>query len=236
MLNQLLPSAKKYGVAVVVSATTPGNLDYKAMNACPNWLIGPQNNNREWQNMRYGLLDINLKVEQLARDNNLAREGEFILKLGNGEVRYLHERWVTSFHRPFSMIEIKRFTNENEFDQTSSFTKEIPPDSSQDSKTSVYETDINAPCLLEIISGELQGQKIPLQSGENSYGRNEFCPTSKHVSRRHIRIIKKDDDYYIKDTSTNGTYIGGRKIDIRRLEPGDEITLGKGEVKLRFVK
>jgi len=62
---------------------------------------------------------------------------------------------------------------------------------------------------------------------------NEF------VSRRHFQIRSREDVYYIVDLdSTNGTYLNGEKLQPnveRRVKDGDQISLAKDEVVLRFV-
>ena len=50
------------------------------------------------------------------------------------------------------------------------------------------------------------------------------------ISRLHARIIKETDGYYLEDmNSTNGTFKNGLQLqpyERRKLEEGDEITLG----------
>ena len=57
------------------------------------------------------------------------------------------------------------------------------------------------------------------------------------VSRLHARIVKETDGYYLEDmNSTNGTFKNGLQLqpyEKRKLEEGDEITLGKMTVIYR---
>jgi pSer/pThr/pTyr-binding forkhead associated (FHA) protein len=58
------------------------------------------------------------------------------------------------------------------------------------------------------------------------------------VSRRHAEIIRRGDDYYIRDLgSLNGTYIGGRgklgRDQLYRLNDRDEIVLGGAKLEFR---
>ena len=48
-----------------------------------------------------------------------------------------------------------------------------------------------------------------------------------YISRKHCRIVKREDGYYIKDLdSTNGTFIDGKDIhEITKLVPGQEVIL-----------
>ena len=57
------------------------------------------------------------------------------------------------------------------------------------------------------------------------------------ISRLHARIVKETDGYYLEDmNSTNGTFKNGLQLqpyEKRRLEEGDEITLGKTTIVYR---
>ncbi len=57
------------------------------------------------------------------------------------------------------------------------------------------------------------------------------------ISRLHARIVKETDGYYLEDmNSTNGTFKNGLQLqpyEKRKLEEGDEITLGKTTIVYR---
>ena len=57
------------------------------------------------------------------------------------------------------------------------------------------------------------------------------------ISRLHARIVKDNDGFYLEDmNSTNGTFKNGLQLqpyEKRKLEEGDEITLGKITVLYR---
>ena len=57
------------------------------------------------------------------------------------------------------------------------------------------------------------------------------------ISRLHARIVKETDGYYLEDmNSTNGTFKNGLQLqpyEKRKLEEGDEITLGKMTIVYR---
>lgn len=61
---------------------------------------------------------------------------------------------------------------------------------------------------------------------------------SEIVSKNHLKIIPKGDQFYIVDLgSTNGTYVNGEKITETLIKPEDNVQLGKrGDVKLIFKK
>ena len=73
-------------------------------------------------------------------------------------------------------------------------------------------------------------QTIQLQPGTMSLGRaqdNDVNLTDQAVSAHHAKIVTYFDSSYIEDlSSTNGTYINGKRVQMHTLHPGDEIVLG----------
>jgi type VI secretion system FHA domain protein len=69
-------------------------------------------------------------------------------------------------------------------------------------------------------------------------GRSKTCDWSlpddqNLISTRHCQISFRDDGYYLKDISTNGTLLNGaaeRMAAERRIEPGDRFQIGRYEV------
>ncbi len=68
-------------------------------------------------------------------------------------------------------------------------------------------------------------------------GEADLVLNNLSISRLHARIVKETDGYYLEDmNSTNGTFKNGLQLqpyEKRKLEEGDEITLGKMTVIYR---
>lgn len=84
---------------------------------------------------------------------------------------------------------------------------------------------------LVAVSGPYSGQTFPLKSGETQVGRDASkdiaLPMDGTVSRNHARIAQELVGYVIYDTgSTNGTYVGGVKVQRHELHPGDMVQIG----------
>lgn len=60
---------------------------------------------------------------------------------------------------------------------------------------------------------------------------NEIVIKDPYISKKHLRIVKDEDDYFLEDLkSANGTYINGdRVMDVVKLNNGDRITVGQVE-------
>jgi hypothetical protein len=106
---------------------------------------------------------------------------------------------------------------------------------------------------LVIERGRSAGKQFPLSDDESQIGRwdadggifpdvdlDADDPEAK-VSRRHARIMRRQDKYFIEDLgSTNGTFINrGRRLlpgDRQPLHDGDEIIVGKTFLRFHIVK
>lgn len=54
-----------------------------------------------------------------------------------------------------------------------------------------------------------------------------------YASARHARIETRPDGVWVEDlTSTNGTFVNGRRVTAERLEPGDVVRVGQTELEL----
>ncbi len=93
--------------------------------------------------------------------------------------------------------------------------------------------------ILILQRGGQGGQRWRLDAAEVILGRSPECDIilpDRQVSRRHARIFRVDDTYYIEDLgSKNGTWVNGEPVHgPRRLEDGDEIQIAL-RYKLAFV-
>lgn len=91
--------------------------------------------------------------------------------------------------------------------------------------------------LLTIRDGMLAGRIYELTTGFLTIGRAETCAvrfdpkTERIASKQHAYIEKKPDGFYLIDNqSTNGTLLNGQKIQISRLNSGDQIQFGTNGV------
>jgi phosphoserine phosphatase RsbU/P len=84
---------------------------------------------------------------------------------------------------------------------------------------------------LKILKGEKSGKTFPMNKEVTVLGRDAACEIvlSDHgVSKRHAKITRKDDGFYIEDLiSTNGTKVANQELtEPRRLDDGDPIEIG----------
>ncbi len=79
--------------------------------------------------------------------------------------------------------------------------------------------------------GPRAGLTYILGEGETVAGRSddvEIFLGDVTVSRHHARFIVDEDGLQVEDLrSTNGTYVNAERQDAARLQPGDEVIIGK---------
>jgi pSer/pThr/pTyr-binding forkhead associated (FHA) protein len=89
--------------------------------------------------------------------------------------------------------------------------------------------------ILLVLSGAGIGGRYLLDSAETKVGRdinNEICLDDITVSRSHA-LISKADGYTVKDLgSLNGTYINAVAVREAKINPGDEVQIGKYHLTL----
>ena len=60
-------------------------------------------------------------------------------------------------------------------------------------------------------------------------GKDDFIVDKKYITvgRKHARIIRKSDEIYIEDlNSSNGTFVNGKPVSLKKINTSDIITLG----------
>ena len=91
--------------------------------------------------------------------------------------------------------------------------------------------------LLVVVRGPNAGSRYLLDRDETTIGRHPDSHVfldDVTVSRHHARVDREDEDFVLHDLgSLNGTYLGGERVDRRRLRAGDELQIGR--YKLLFV-
>lgn len=87
----------------------------------------------------------------------------------------------------------------------------------------------NSPSLVQV-DGNILIKSLALDPKVYVIGRSneaDLVLDGKAVSRKHASVRFEDNSYVLEDLkSTNGTFVNGEKIESRKLNHGDEITIG----------
>ena len=82
-----------------------------------------------------------------------------------------------------------------------------------------------------VIEEDGRHRVVPLSKAVTSVGRrsdNDLVLADEHISRRHARIMRQEDDFVIEDlTSRHGTFLNGERITRAVLKGGDRVQIGK---------
>ena len=105
---------------------------------------------------------------------------------------------------------------------------------SRDATTPTAELAPPAPpgrrAYLVVLAGDRMGEMFALGHGTTAIGRGlqaDVRINDEGISRTHALVVPQGDVYYLSDAgSTNGTFVGGAKIDRYPLLEGDRIQLG----------
>jgi Protein of unknown function (DUF3662)/FHA domain len=80
----------------------------------------------------------------------------------------------------------------------------------------------------------VQGRRHELTTERVTLGRSRDCDITiddPNVSRRHAEVFLEEGGWWIADLgSTNGVEVNGERIDRARLDPGDQVVLGRTEL------
>jgi FHA domain len=114
----------------------------------------------------------------------------------------------------------------------------VPPPARRRGGRSTAATSVRTPTHLLVTAGDLMGTRIDLTGAPVLIGRapdSTLVLTDDYASNRHARISFQDGMWLVEDLgSTNGTYLGQRKIDGPvPLDPGVAVRIGKTVLELR---
>jgi len=92
--------------------------------------------------------------------------------------------------------------------------------------------------LLTVLTGINAGQVFTIDTDETTIGRGREVTVRVEdvgISRAHSRIVRTmDGKFYVEDLgSTNGTFVGGRRVERAELRAGDRVQIGPNVV-VRF--
>jgi len=91
--------------------------------------------------------------------------------------------------------------------------------------------------VLRVLRGFYEGLEVPMDRQRIVIGRGrdaDLAVAEPTISRQHAAIAWDGEGYVLEDLgSTNGTRVNGRKAKRARLLAGDEIELGRLQLRLQ---
>lgn len=106
-LNYLVRQGRGVGVCCVFATQNPGDVDYKALSNCHTWIIGKLATDRDRKKVMEGMEVWGFEAERIKRNMVGAATGDFVVKTAAGDVKYVKERWLRSYHRVLTLAEVQ---------------------------------------------------------------------------------------------------------------------------------
>lgn len=87
----------------------PGDIDYKGLSNCATWIVGKLQAKRDRDKVREGLTDAEFSPSDLAKKLARPKTGEFMLLNKEGDVHFIKERWLLTYHCTLSPEQLRRY-------------------------------------------------------------------------------------------------------------------------------
>jgi hypothetical protein len=108
-LNFLVKQARAFGVGCILATQNPGDIDYKGLSNCATWIVGKLQTKRDRDKVREGLTDAEFSPADLTKKLARPKTGEFMVLNKEGDVLFVKERWLLSYHCTLSPEQLKRY-------------------------------------------------------------------------------------------------------------------------------
>lgn len=108
-LNILVKQGRAFGVGCILATQNPGDIDYKGLSNCATWVVGKLQTKRDRDKVREGLTDAEFSPSDLAKKLARPKTGEFMLLNKEGDVHFIKERWLLTYHCTLSPEQLRRY-------------------------------------------------------------------------------------------------------------------------------
>lgn len=108
-LNILVKQGRAFGVGCILATQNPGDIDYKGLSNCATWIVGKLQTQRDRNKVREGLADAEFSPSGLAKKLAQPKTGEFMLLNKEGDVYFIKERWLLTYHCTLSPDQLRRY-------------------------------------------------------------------------------------------------------------------------------
>jgi DNA helicase HerA-like ATPase len=108
-LNILIKQGRAFGVGCILATQNPGDIDYKGLSNCATWIVGKLQTKRDRDKVREGLTDAEFSPSELAKKLARPKTGEFMLMNKDGDVHFIKERWLLTYHCTLSPEQLRRY-------------------------------------------------------------------------------------------------------------------------------
>ena len=133
-INYLIRQGRSYGICCVLATQNPGDVDYRGLSNCGTWMVGKLATDRDRQKVMEGMAVWGSDAERVKYNLTNADTGDFVVKDPRGNVQYIKERWLLTYHRVLTLNEIRDFKKEKD-----AFREDAGTKKKGEAKDSIYE-------------------------------------------------------------------------------------------------
>jgi hypothetical protein len=108
-LSILVKQGRAFGIGCILATQNPGDIDYKGLSNCATWIVGKLQTKRDRDKVREGLTDAEFSPSDLTKKLAKPNTGEFMLLNKEGEVHFIKERWLLTYHCTLSPEQLRRY-------------------------------------------------------------------------------------------------------------------------------
>ena len=108
-LNILVKQGRAFGVGCILATQNPGDIDYKGLSNCATWIVGKLQTKRDRDKVREGLTDAEFSPSDLTKKLARPKTGEFMLLNKEGDIHFIKERWLLTYHCTLSPEQLRRY-------------------------------------------------------------------------------------------------------------------------------
>ncbi len=108
-LNILVKQGRAVGVGCILATQNPGDIDYKGLSNCATWIVGKLQTKRDRDKVREGLTDAEFSPADLTKKLARPKTGEFMLLNKEGDIHFIKERWLLTYHCTLSPEQLRRY-------------------------------------------------------------------------------------------------------------------------------
>lgn len=112
-LNILLRKGRAFGIGCIFATQNPGDIDYKGLSNCATWAVGRLQTERDRKKILEGISSADIFIDNIKRKLESVNFKDFLIKTKDGNVTFVKERWLVSYHETISNEDLSKINKVN---------------------------------------------------------------------------------------------------------------------------
>jgi len=107
-LNLLLRRGRAFGLCCIFATQNPGDVDYKGLSNCQTWMVSRLQTKLDRDKIRQGMSAAEIHIDSMDDKLRDLQPSEFLVRSKTGGTTIVQERWLMSYHKTLSELEIAK--------------------------------------------------------------------------------------------------------------------------------